>query len=125
MITRHRMLCIATCCLPLLGGGCTSLEKQLYIASDTSLGVNGAVNTAQTAGKIVIGYDRKFVTVVPKMNPNAESDVMSAYNCTHVEIKGLRISKFRERLASGEAATNLVSNMRNGNAVADCGRSDP
>lgn len=83
---------------------CTSLSKQVYVASDTSLGVNGAVNTAQTAGKLVIGYDRKFVAFVPKKDEDADSsDVMSVYNCTHLEITGLRISKFREKLATGKA----------------------
>lgn len=82
---------------------CTSLSKQVYVASDTSLGVNGAMNTAQTAGKLVIGYDRKFVAFVPKITYEGDSDVMSVYNCTHLEITGLRISKFREKLATGKA----------------------
>lgn len=86
-------------------GACTSLSKQVYVASDTSLGVNGAVNTAQTAGKLVIGYDRKFVAYVPKINYEGDSDVMAVYNCTHLEVQGLRITAFRERLATGDAAT--------------------
>ena len=84
---------------------CTSLSKQVYVASDTSLGVNGAVNTAQTAGKLVIGYDRKFVAYVPKIIYAGDSDVMAVYNCTHLEVQGLRITAFRERLATGDAAT--------------------
>ena len=86
-------------------GACTSLSKQVYVASDTSLGVNGAVNTAQTAGKLVIGYDRKFVAFVPKIIYEGDSDVMAVYNCTHLEVQGLRITAFRERLATGDAAT--------------------
>ena len=82
---------------------CTNLSKQVYVASDTSLGVNGAVNTAQTAGKLVIGYDRKFVAYVPKINNKGNSDVMAVYNCTHLEVQGLRITAFRERLATGDA----------------------
>lgn len=86
-------------------GAWTSLSKQVYVASDTSLGVNGAVNTAQTAGKLVIGYDRKFVAYVPKIIYEGDSDVMAVYNCTHLEVQGLRITAFRERLATGDAAT--------------------
>lgn len=96
-------------------GACTSLSKQVYVASDTSLGVNGAVNTAQTAGKLVIGYDRKFVAYVPKINYEGDSDVMAVYNCTHLEVQGLRITAFRERLATGDAATIADEGGQQGN----------
>lgn len=88
----------------ILLSACTSLSKQVYVASDTSLGVNGAVNTAQTAGKLVIGYDRKFVAYVPKIIYEGDSDVMAVYNCTHLEVQGLRIKAFKEHLATGDAA---------------------
>lgn len=89
---------------------CTSLSKQVYVASDTSLGVNGAMNTAQTAGKLVIGYDRKFVAYVPTTKLGARGkepeivDAMAVYNCTHLEVQGMRITAFREQLATGDAA---------------------
>ena len=83
--------------------------KQVYVASDTSLGLIGSMNTAQTAGKMLVGYDRAFVSLVPKKT--RDGDVMSTYNCTNLEIKGLRITKFYERLATGAAAKAVVGSL--------------
>ncbi|MBI1733207.1 MAG: hypothetical protein HYR49_10650 [Gammaproteobacteria bacterium] len=117
---------IALLAICLFAGGCTSAGKYVYIASDTSLGVIGAMNTAQTSGKLIIGYDRDFIAVVPKkpasgnkatasaagtndLPPDRPGDALSAFNCTHVEIKGIKVTKFYERLATGPAAIALAA----------------
>lgn len=102
--------------LGVLGGslfliGCSLQTKQVYVASDTSLGIHGAINTAQAAGQLVIGYDRKFAAVVPKLNADSNSEAMSAFNCTHVKIEGMKLTEFHERLATGQAATNLADSL--------------
>ncbi len=92
--------------------GCASAGKQVYIASDTSLGVVGAMNTARTSGKLMLGYDRKFVAYIPKMQDEVgQGDAMATFNCTHVQIKGITVTRFYERLATGDAAIELVSKL--------------
>ena len=125
--------------------GCTLAGKNIYVASDTTLGVIGAMNTAHSSGKLIIGYDRQFIAVVPKKESSGENrsnppanppndgtgatnpdvakaeisnspptrsgDAMSAFNCTHLEIKGITVTKFYERLATGPAAVALVSHL--------------
>lgn len=88
-------------------GGCAMPGHQVYVASDTSLGVLGSMNSAQTAGKLIVGYDRAFVSLVPKTESG--SDVVSVYNCTNLEIRGLRIAHFYERVATGKAAQAVVA----------------
>jgi len=73
------------------------------------LGVSGNLNSTKTSGKVVIGYDRAFVAYIPKKRD--DKDVMSAFNCTDLEIDGITVTKFDERLATGKAAKALVSNL--------------
>ena len=40
--------------------------NQLYIGHDTVLGLNASVNSERSSGRIVFGYDRQFITLVPK-----------------------------------------------------------
>ena len=100
---------IATLMFAAVMGGCSMPGKQVYVASDTSLGLIGSMNTAQTAGKMQVGYDRTFVSLVPKKT--RDGDAMSTYNCTHLEIKGLRIAKFHERIATGQAAKAIATSL--------------
>lgn len=107
--------------LPPLITGCTG--NNVYVATDTSIGINGALNTAQTSGEINIGYDRKFTAYVPhKQAPDGseKGDAMTTYNCTKVEIKGTTLSKFYERLATGKAAEDLVRKLKKRDKDNDC-----
>lgn len=90
----------------------------LYVAHHTVIGVNAAMNTERTSGRLVIGYDRKFVTVIPKSVPidgvaNKQRDAMAALSCSEVEVKGIFLSKFIEYLATGEAGKKFAERFGN------------
>jgi hypothetical protein len=91
----------------LMLGGCSGNE--VYVASDTSLGINGSLNSAKTSGQVVIGYDRSFTAYVPLDEKN--EDALSSYNCTEVEIKGIQLVRFTERMATGKAALNVAEGI--------------
>lgn len=94
---------------------CMGMQDRLYISSTTVLGLDASVNTARTAGRVQLGYDRYFVTWVPQMAPegNAPPEVMSALNCTEVTVNGLTLTGFEESLATGEAAIQFAKALAN------------
>ena len=82
-------------------------EKTLCRPSH-GVGVNAAVNMERTAGHLVIGYDRNFVTIAPRSVPIGAGagdgeDAMAALSCSELEVKGIYLTKFVESLATGEA----------------------
>jgi hypothetical protein len=110
---------------------------QLYVASDTVLGLNANVNTARDSGRFQFGYDRYFGTVIPRSTdiPNGTNDtglagseqgreVMAIIGCSDVEVSGIFLSKFVESLATGRAARGyarqLAANPSNANAPFGC-----
>jgi hypothetical protein len=101
-------------------GACEA--RQLYIAHDTVIGVNAAVNQARSSGRLMIGYDRDFITVIPKSVAAAEEgeatgtgkEAMSAIACSKVEVTGLFLTQFVEHVATGEAARNFAHSLANG-----------
>ena len=42
---------------------------QLYIAHNTVLGLDAAVDTNRQAGRLLFGYDRQFVALAPRSVP--------------------------------------------------------
>lgn len=40
--------------------------QNLYIASDTNAGIQASLNTARTAGKLSVGWERDFVVLIPR-----------------------------------------------------------
>jgi hypothetical protein len=96
--------------------GCSG--KDVYVASDTSLGINGSLNTVESSGKIVIGYDRKFIAYVPLKDD--QSDAKPTYNCTRLQIKGPKLLKFYERMATGAAAEIVARNIEPSDESQDC-----
>jgi len=84
---------------------------QLYVGATTVVGLNAAMNTEQTAGHLKIGYDRTFVTIVPKSVPAPEGgrEAMAALSCSDLEVTGIFITGFREYLATGRAAMNYAA----------------
>lgn len=103
--------------------GCQS--GQLYVASNTVVGLHAGVNTARTAGTLQIGYDRYFTTVVPRsvVPPNGESgtglpagttarEAMAVMSCSELEVDGIFVSRFVENLATGRAALNYAKALR-------------
>ena len=102
---------------------------QLYIAHNTVVGVDAAVDTNRQAGRLVIGYDRQFVALAPKSvrhtddaDPECKNEddgcreAMAVLSCNEVEVDGIFLTKFKDRLATGnaakEAAAKIVERVR-------------
>jgi hypothetical protein len=60
------MMRIAVALLVLMLAGCTNWGEQLYLAHDTKIGLDASINTATTSGSVDLGYDRRFITFVPR-----------------------------------------------------------
>ncbi len=112
---------------PLLLAGCEA--QQLYVTSQTVIGINASLNEARTAGKLVIGYDRDFAVIIPKSvdrvliaeEPTVDGtkknvaiqyrDAMSAMSCTEMEVNGIFMTRFTESMATGYAARNFAGQL--------------
>ena len=95
-------------------------KPNLYVAHDTVIGINAAVNAARTSGRLVVGYDRDFVTLIPvsvkqkegdssKGENHSQSEVkareaMSVVSCSKLQVSGIWLSEFTERLTTGSVA---------------------
>jgi hypothetical protein len=94
----------------------------LYVASNTVIGVNGAMNTDQATGHLIVGYDRRFAAVIPKSativdpetgepvpteHPEAR-EAMSVLSCSQLEVDIIFLTGFSEYLATGEAARRFA-----------------
>jgi len=122
----------------LLAAGASACEsRQLYIASNTVAGLHAELNTAQTNGKLVFGYERDFVAIIPKSVENSGEnapapgtladtvnwrsgegrELMSVLGCTDLKVDGIVISRFNEYLATGQAAKNFAVAIRLENAA--------
>ena len=104
--------------------GCETVN--LHVVHHTVVGVNAAVNTDQTAGHVIVGYDRKFNTIIPKSvddKKNNGHEAMSALSCSEVEVDGIFLTKFQESLATGDAAikfANAVKTDKDNLGIFDC-----
>lgn len=94
------------CAVITMFAGCEA--NNLYVAHNTVIGVNASVSPDRQQGQLLIGYDRDFVTVIPKSVDKTvktgKKDVMALLNCTQVEVDGIFLSKYTDSIASGEAA---------------------
>lgn len=115
--------------------------QNLYIASDTHAGIQASLNTARTAGKLSIGWERDFIVLIPRSvdvvkatedmekreGANAASgqsntddptggkyEAMSVASCTDFDTDGIYITRFEQKLATGYAAHRLMRSMREG-----------
>jgi hypothetical protein len=94
-------------------GGCANWGKQLYVAHDTKLGIDASINTATSSGSIDLGYDRRFLTYVPR-SVDAEGgdadarEVMSVIACSNLRVGIISIDYYDESLATGRAAVRFA-----------------
>lgn len=110
----------------LCGGlaGCGEATN-LYVAHNTVVGVNANVSPDRQQGQLLVGYDRDFITIIPKsvdadgLAPG-EQDVMSLLNCTELEVDGIFLSRYVDVMASGEAAKKLAAALSDGDVFFDC-----
>ena len=93
--------------------------RNLYVAHDTVVGVNAMVNQSRQEGQLMIGYDRDFVTIVPKsVEKNSdepdpfkrERDVMSLISCSYLKIDGVNLDRYVDISVSGKAAEEYAKN---------------
>lgn len=97
--------------------GCENAGSQLYVAYDTKLGLDASLNTAMNAGSVGLGYDRRFVTWVPRSveeepgqpattagETSTAKDVMAVLACTKLKVGFLTLDWYDESLATGRAA---------------------
>jgi hypothetical protein len=112
---RFRTVVSAAFCAALLSG-CE--PSNLYIAHDTVVGVNGAMNADQTSGHLIVGYDRKFAAIVPKSvtRPDdgsgvVQRDAMSVLSCSELKVDGIFLTGFTEYLATGPAAVKFARKL--------------
>jgi hypothetical protein len=102
-------------------GGCANWGKQLYIAHDTKLGVDASINTATSSGSIDLGYDRRFLTWVPRSVDVEEGaskeegdgktkakEVMSVMACSNLRVGIVQVDYYDESLATGRAAVKFA-----------------
>ena len=102
---------------------------QLYIAHNTVVGLDAAVDTNRQSGRLLFGYDRQFIALAPKSvshqpDPDHHDPVcdpegaecreaMAALSCSEVVVEGIFLTRFRDRLATGTAATNAAKAIVN------------
>src|SRR5262245_42386104 len=55
---------------------CSYDATQLYVVHQTVIGIDAAVNNEQKAGHLLIGYDRRFLTISPKSVPMSNLDTI-------------------------------------------------
>ncbi|WP_139792877.1 hypothetical protein [Pseudophaeobacter leonis] len=114
-------------------------DQNLYVAHDTVLGINARLNKDRAAGKLVIGYDREFITIVPKgsrtepvtgeedqtSTSNASRDVMSSLGCNYLEAEGPTLKRYSDMVITGEAAIKLAAKIKEENdKFLDCNHFD-
>jgi hypothetical protein len=101
---------------------CQNTEQQLYVAHDTKLGIDASYNAAMTAGSIDLGYDRRFVTWVPRSveihsSDTDAKDVMSVIACSKLQVGALSILYYDESMATGRAAKMLAERLKDADGI--------
>ncbi|HXV24197.1 MAG TPA: hypothetical protein VED46_08050 [Alphaproteobacteria bacterium] len=97
-------------------GACQNAGEHLYVAHDTKLGIDASYNTAMTSGSIDLGYDRRFITWVPRSveindeDPDAK-EAMSVIACSMLQVGALNILYYDESMATGRAAKNFAKSL--------------
>ena len=101
---------------------------QLYIAHNTVVGLDAAVDTNRQSGRLLFGYDRQFIALAPKSVPHKQNsefpdvvcdapdakchEAMAALSCNEVEVRGIFLTRFKDNLATGTAATKAATTIK-------------
>lgn len=100
--------------------------NNLYVAHETVVGLNAQVSQDRQQGRLVLGYDRDFITLVPKsVDRGANQDVMALLSCSELEVSGIFLTRYVDVLASGEAAKIFAGELTDGQTFFDCHRLAP
>ncbi|MEM5522498.1 hypothetical protein [Sulfitobacter sp. AS59] len=100
---------IAAICLMAVTG-CDN--RGIYVAHETVVGLNAQIKSDSSQGKIMLGYDRDFVALVPTLPHDSQGqsggrNAMSHANCTTLTVTGIFVTEYRDVSASGAAAAHL------------------
>lgn len=100
--------------------GCT--PRNMYVAHDSILGVNASVSQGRQRGQLVVGYDRDFVTIIPKTvkGNDGSLDAMSLVVCTELEVEGIFLNEYSDVIATGDAAASFVNSGALQDASSNC-----
>jgi hypothetical protein len=109
----RKTYCVRVLALGVLAtAGCTTEPTHLMHYQRTVMGFDAAVATQEASGHIILGYDRRMVSVVPKTTLSGKAqDAMSIISCTKAK-SGFTQVDFDERLATGEAAVNYAAGLK-------------
>ncbi len=106
---------------------CGCEARNLYVAHETTVGLNGRFSQNRQSGKLVLGYDREFVTLVPKgTDPTPDDDVddrdvMASLGCSYLQTNGVALTRYSDLVITGKAATDLAAKIKDGNEnLLDC-----
>jgi hypothetical protein len=117
-----RKYAAATIAIALLAG-CEATH--LYVAHSTVVGVDGAMSSDSASGHLTVGYDRNFVTIVPKSVPiqpagmgadtgqgsGGPREAMAVLSCSEVQVSGIFLTGFSEYLATGKAGVDFAKRV--------------
>lgn len=101
--------------------GCA--PQNLYVAHDVVVGVNAQLSADRQQGRLLVGYDRDFITIIPKsveVEGEEGREVMSLLGCTELSVDGIFISSFTDTLASGEVAKKFAASLATDTRFFDC-----
>ncbi|HAD26793.1 MAG TPA: hypothetical protein DCF61_13755 [Alphaproteobacteria bacterium] len=79
--------------------GCTDT---IYYYQKTTVGLDVSASTPEQSGHAVLGYKRRFATIVPEVEKDGEA--VSVISCTRLEKEGMFDLAVYEDLATGDAA---------------------
>jgi hypothetical protein len=120
VIKRLTLMCIASTSL----SACEA--SNLYVAHETVVGLNAQVSQDRQQGRLVLGYDRDFITLVPKsVGDDDNKDVMALLSCTELEVSGIFLTRYVDVVASGEAAKTFAGKLTDGQNFFDCHKLAP
>jgi hypothetical protein len=104
----------------ILLSGCEA--KNLYVAHDTVIGINANLSGDRRKGRLVVGYDRDFATIIPKSVDlgNGKKDVMASLGCNYIQITGANLTGYRDLVVSGDAAIELATKLDSKTKLFDC-----
>lgn len=109
--------------------GCAT--NNLYVAHDTVIGLNAKLSDTRQQGSLVIGYDRDYVTIIPKSvtipdgKGGVKKDAMASLGCNRVQVQGAQLVEYRDFVITGDAAIALAKKLNGDTKVFDCTVTDP
>ena len=100
------------------GAGCANVSH-LVLYQNTNLGLKGSVSPQTGNTSIKFGFDRQFLTIVPKVkidnqannNPNETQTLEAAdvFSASRVNVRGLFVPDVEELILTGDAAKKYAN----------------